>query len=951
MPFAAAEYKRINKPDPADPMAVEIFRLDNGLTVYLTQNHQQPHFYAEIAVRAGAKFDPPEATGLAHYMEHLLFKGTRTFGTLDYEQEKPYLDRITELYEQHFSETDPDKRKEIYAAINAESQAAGRYAIPNELDKVYTVMGGTKINAHTGFEEIVYKVELPSNRLRPWARIEAERFMHPVFRLFQVELETVYEEKNYLLDDKTCIVRDAVLQKLFKHHPYGQHTIIGSVEHLKNPSLGRLYAFYDAYYMPNNMALFISGAIDSNEAMPVIDEYFSAWKPKKLPPPKHWKEKPLKGVERVHVNYLGEEYVLLAFRTARLKQRDGERLLLFDKLLGDERIGLIKLNLVLPQKLRSAGAETWIFNDYGIQFLWGIPKEGQTLEEVEGLLLGEIERIKNGEFSQEALADIVTNITIKEKKDLESNERRVRKMRDSFLSFVSWKYWQGYLGRLERVTKNEVIRTAKKYFRKNYVAGYRHDRQHDIPSIQKPAIAPITIDPKRQSEFMKQVLRMPTKEIEPAYIEPGRDYHVAHDARGVTYYYARNPFNDLFAFAIAVDVGTRLDNALGPAAGFLDKSGTESLSPQELKRKWYSLGSEFVMSVGEDETVIMVLGLDENFPASLVLLNEVLRKPASDEATLAEFKKIFRIQRRDMKKDPKIIMEALRHFNLYGRESGYLNMLAPDALEKMGVGELHAVIKRLLSYKHTVSYAGTRSFDEVRALVAGHMEGGDALGDPPPYQPWHTRSPLATEIYFFNKEMAQSRISIEFAGEVYNEDDIPASQLFNYYFSGGMSGVVLQELRESRALAYDAHALYRVGNRRNAPNVMRLAIATQSDKTIDAVRAALDLIDDGALTPERFAEAHDSIVNRYQIAKIGFRDVIGTVIAWERLGLSPDPRRERFQKVKTMQIDAVRGFHQKEITNRPKLISIVGDKNKIDREELQKIGNIIYIDSDDIFVD
>lgn len=225
------------------------------------------------------------------------------------------------------------------------------------------------------------------------------------------------------------------------------------------------------------------------------------------------------------------------------------------------------------------------------------------------------------------------------------------------------------------------------------------------------------------------------------------------------------------------------------------------------------------------------------------------------------------------------------------------------------------------------------------------------MRDPPVYIKPRVRLHESTEIYFFNKELAQTRIVIEFAGQEYSEKDTPSAQLFNYYFGRGMSGVATQELRESRALAYIVEARYVLGSRRNQQNRMKFVIETQSDKTVEALHAALELIDDGALTPERFSDTQESVINRYRIAKVGFRDVIGVVRKWGRLGLSPDPRRERFRKIKTMQIDTLRGFHQKEIANHPKLISIVGDKNKIDMEALQKIGRITYIDLDDIFVD
>src|SRR5881394_1676501 len=285
---ALAGFKRINQTNSKDPMAVQIYELDNGLKVYLTENHETPRFEAQIAVRACSKNDPPESTGLAHYLEHMLFKGTTRIGTLDYEKEKPHLDRILELYERHFHETDPEKRKAIYAEINRESQAAAQYEIPNEMDKLYKAMGEEGLNAHTYHEETVYQVNLPANRIEQWAMIESERFQHPVFRLFQPELEIVYEEKNRTLDNKEAVIEFAVNKLLFKKHPYGQQTTIGEVEHLKNPSLSNVLAFYKKYYVPGNMAIVISGDINTRDTIKLIDKYFSTSKAEPVPPQKTW---------------------------------------------------------------------------------------------------------------------------------------------------------------------------------------------------------------------------------------------------------------------------------------------------------------------------------------------------------------------------------------------------------------------------------------------------------------------------------------------------------------------------------------------------------------------------------------------------------------------------------------------------------------------------------------
>lgn len=947
---AWAGYTRVNRPNPADPMDVHIYRLDNGLTVYLTENHETPRFHAEIVVRAGSKHDPAEATGLAHYLEHMLFKGTQNMGTFDYAKEKPHLDRITELYEQHYRETDPEKRNAIYAEINRESQLAARYAIPNELDKLYNAMGGSGLNAVTSQEFTAYMVNLPSNRLRQWAVIESERFLKPVFRLFQPELEVVYEEKNRTLDSKEWLLYHAVLERLFKVHPYGQQPTIGTVEHLKNPSLKHMYAFYDTYYVPNNMALILSGDIDISETMAIIDEYFSVWQPKPLPEQKHWEEPPLQGAERVTVRYPGEEYVMLAFRTVPNTHPDAEAIQLIDMTLDNATAGLINLNLNQKQRVRQAGCSPSLANDYGFQYLWGIPKQGQSLEEVEQLLLEQIELVKQGEFEDWIIPAIINDFKKMRKAELESNASRVGMMRSAYVSFEDWDHAVAALDRMAGLTKADLVRVANQYFGSDYVAGYRVDGQHDVPSIEKPAIDRIDIDPTRESAFVARVLAMPVEEIEPVFVDPEKDYDIVDYHDGVRFYYAKNPLNDLFAFSISFDVGRRHEDKLGAAAMLLEKSGTSKYSPEALQKAWYKLGTTFNVSVGEYTTTLSISGLDENFEASLALFMDYVQNPVADDQTLAELINIILINREDAKKNFQTIHSALVQYNRYGKASTFLNMTPSEEVRRLTVAELHGLIKNLFKYHHAITYVGTLPFDRVVTALKTHHPIQGALMPPPPYPYLKARQPQETEILFFHKEMAQAQVRIEFGGEVYDETRNPAIQLYNAYFGGDMSAIVFQELREARALAYAADARYITGDRKGDQDLMVGVIGTQADKTPEAVAAFIELIDNLPESPDRFEATRQSILNGYRTSKIGFRNVLGAVRSWERLGLAVDPRKWRYEQIQQADIEQMLRFYKTQIQGRAKLISIVGDKNKIDMEALARYGKLTEVGLEDIFV-
>lgn len=945
-----ADYKRVNQPNPDDPLEVHVFELDNGLRVYLTENPETPRFYAEIAVRTGSKNDPADATGLAHYLEHLLFKGNQNMGTLNYEKEKVHLDRITELYERHFFETDSEIRADIYAEINKEAQKAAEYSIPNEIDKLFNAMGGTHVNAHTWHEETVYKVGLPSNRMTQWAAIESQRYQNPVFRLFHTELETVYEEKNRSLDNKDRIVNYEMMRTLYKKHPYGQQPTIGTVEHLKNPSLNVIYDYFDTYYVPNNMGIIISGDISIPETISIIDEYFSFWEPKELPKAESWRETKLRGAERVTVKYQGNEFVELAFRTVANKHEDIEALALFDMILDNSQAGLINLNLNQQQKVRQAGSYPQTMNDYGSQHLYGIPKEGQTLEEVEEMLLEQIELVKEGKFEDWIIPAIITDFKKSLKGGQESNLARVSNMRTAFLANEDWDDSVAAMARMERVTKEDVVRVANEYFGKDYVSIYRHDEQHEVPPVEKPKIDPVNIDPKRQSEFARNVLAMPYTEIEPTYVDMEKDFTLVEYADGVDLYYSPNPLNDLFSFSILVEFGSHEDKKISMATRLLDKSGTGDLSSEELKKEWYKLGSSFGLSAGENQSYIGVSGLDENFEASLELMLKLVRDPKADEATLETLKEIVLKSREDAKKDPGAIGGALSTYNRYLSESSRLRMLTGDEVKALSVDELQASIKELLGYKHTITYTGSLPLQEVVAILRKHHPVSGGLKDTPAYRFQYAREITENEIYFFDKEMAQAQVRIEFPDGRYNASDRIMVSLYNGYFAGGMSGIVFQELREARALAYSAGARYASGGRLNAENIMIGAIGCQADKTIDAVSAFLELFDNLPESPERFEEAVNSIANRYRTSKIGFRGVISAVRGWERLGFEKDPRKESFEMVQAAEIASMMDFHATHIKGKPKLISIVGDKRKIDMEALAKFGKITEVTLDDIFV-
>src|SRR4051812_44068066 len=454
---------------PNDPLKARIYKLDNGLTVYMTVYKNAPRIQTYIAVRAGSKNDPHDATGLAHYLEHMLFKGTDKYGSKDYAKEKVELDKIEALYEVYRKTTDEGKRKSLYHEIDSISGVASGFAIANEYDKMTANIGAKGTNAHTSFEQTVYENDIPSNQLDNWLNIESERFRNPVLRLFHTELEAVYEEKNRGLDNDEWKVWETLFLDLFPNNTYGSQTTIGTIEHLKNPSLTEIKKYYDKYYVPNNMAICLSGDFDPDATIKLIDEKMGSWKSKPFAPYVPAIEKPI--TQPIIKEAVGPqaESLMLAYRVGGANTADNDFTFLVNQILSNGKAGLIDLDLNQQQKVLSAGSFVWDFKDYSIHFINGQPKNGQTLDEVKELLLQEIEKIKKGDFPDWLLPAIINNAKLTEIQDFESNVERASAFLEAFSRGVKWTDQVKRIDRLSKITKQQLMDFVKKNYTNSYV--------------------------------------------------------------------------------------------------------------------------------------------------------------------------------------------------------------------------------------------------------------------------------------------------------------------------------------------------------------------------------------------------------------------------------------------------------------------------------------------------
>jgi predicted Zn-dependent peptidase len=618
---------------PNDPLKVRIYTLNNGMKVYMAVNKDIPRIQTFVGVRVGGKNDPAETTGLAHYFEHLMFKGTTNFGTSDYAAEAPLLDRIEALFEQYRNTKDETERKAIYAQIDSISLKASEIAIPNEYDKLMVAIGSRGTNAFTAYDMTAYMEDIPANEVENWAKIQAERFTNPVIRGFHTELETVYEEYNMSLTRDGWKVNDTIMSALFPHHPYGTQTIIGTQEHLKNPSITNIKKYFDTYYVPNNMVICMSGDFNPDETIQILDKYFSVMQSKPVPELKVAPEQPITQPIVKEVIGLEAANVEIAFRLPGANTKDVAIAELMEFLLTNGKAGLIDLNLVQQQKVLKAGSYIDTYTDYGMLRLYGTPKEGQTLEEVRDLLLEQVNKVKAGDFEDWLLEATINNFKLNEYYQNQEYRYVAQILLFSFINGVDWKDEVAKIDFQSGLTKQDIIDFCNKYLNDNYAIVYKREGQPNDKKIDKPSITPIATNRDNESQYLAAMKESKAVPLEPVFLDYTKDLTQLKTKNNLPILYKQNTLNPIFSLYYVFEMGSAHDKALGTAFNYLGYLGTSTKTAEEIKSELYKLACTFNTVATNDRVYVYVSGLSTNFEAALNLLEERLNDAKADMET------------------------------------------------------------------------------------------------------------------------------------------------------------------------------------------------------------------------------------------------------------------------------------------------------------------------------
>ena len=928
-----------------DPFKARVYTLDNGMTVYLSRATDQPRISALIGVKAGSAYEDPNATGLAHYLEHMMFKGTSKIGAMNWEQEKILLDQISDLFEEHRNSSSAEEKKIIYRKIDSLSNIAAGYVATNELDKIYSALGDNRLNAGTSYESTVYMCEIPKNEIEKWAKIESERFSDVVLRLFHTELETVYEEFNMYQDMDGTRVSDMMMKMLFPTHPYGRD-VIGLPEHLKNPSMVEIREFIDNYYVPNNIAISLSGDFEFEPTVKLISDYFGSWGKSDVNKPERPVEQPLTQIQKGEVTGPEEEYINIAWRTGGTGTSDELMTTIISSLLYNRQAGLMDINLNQAQKVKSSNASAYLMKDYGIFGLEGYPAQGQSLEAVEELLLEQLDLIKKGEFEDWMLEAIINNAKLNYMRSLEQSYSRASMMINSFINETPFNEFVSFTDRLSSVTRDQVVAYANDMLSDNYVVVYKRTGENSgLVKVEKPEITPVNINRDQTSDFAVNLLAEKSPSVEPLFVDFTQSLKKEPVSEGVDLFYSPNEVNGLFTLTFLIEAGKEHNIKLPIAFGYGSLLGTGTMNPEEIKKELYRYGLTLSMSSGDRQSTISISGLNENLAKGIEIIEQVLTDIKPDQTVLDAYIGKLLKEREDNKLSPQAIRSALENYSLYGKDSPSLYLIPAEELKSLNAVELTEIIKGITNYPIMISYFGPSLPADVISILPEAIKTGGERIQVPSIAKRNFIINAKPVVYVVDFELSQVQISITANCEPFNSSIVPEVSIFNNFFGQ----IVFQEIREAKGLAYTANASMRVPAFSDQMTRYSAYMSTQVDKLGLAIDGMTQLMSKMPGDEKSFRLASEGLMNNIATQRVTNRALFNTWYSYKLQGIDRDIRKDVYEKASTITLEEMSNFFGNTISGRNYSFLIIGNKNLIDFKVLSKIGDVKVVSLEEIF--
>ncbi len=952
VPKTTAQQLRIT---PGDPIQVQIHTLANGLRLFMTINKEEPRVYTEIAVRVGSKHDPADTTGLAHYFEHMMFKGTDRLGSLDWVKEKAILDEIELLFEQHRAEQNVDKKKDIYAEIDRLSFDAAQFAAANEYDKLVSVIGAKGTNAYTWVEQTVYVNDIPSNEMERWFSLESERFRRPILRLFHTELETVFEEYNISQDKDFRKTLKAMQETLTPSHPYGTQTTLGRGEDLKNPSQTNIYKFFDTYYVPNNMAIIMSGDFDPANAVRLAERYFGGFERKEVPKFKFNAQPELKG--RTLREVWGQEspWVEMGWRLPGAKSEESALFLpLVAGILHNYQAGLFDLNIVQQQQLLEAYAYPRVYEDFSSLLLMAKPREGQSLEEVEKILLQEMAKLNRGEFEDWLIEAVLKDMKLSEIRSFEKNAGRANAITNAYVLGIEWADIVRRWKKLSKLTKADVMAFTQKNFRDdNFAVVYKHSGDDPaVMKVEKPPITPIEVNREGASGFATEFLALETTDVAPEFVDFKKVIKTTTLSKHLKMRSVRDKKSKLFRLHYCFDMGKLSDRRLAILAGYLPFLGTSKFTPTQIQQAFYRLGVNFGAECRDEHFFCSLTGLEESFEGAVVLMEQLLADAQPNPEALENLVADTLLRRENNKKDKRsILSKGMANYAKFGPKNPFTDKLTADQLHAILPSTLTDLLKDLRFVQHEVFYFGPKSASTIASLLKEYHAVEDATRKPLTAHKYPELGLKKDKVYFVHFPSVQIELLMLSKGTPkFNLEEFVFAEWYNQYFGYGLSSIVFQEIRESKALAYSAYVHAGSPSKKNKAHWLQGYVGTQPDKLREAVDAFQAILEDMPVSLPQMEHARQGVLKQISAGRISPSELYWAWRSSRDKGFANrDLREDIYRNIEKANASDLMDFQKKHVKGRHYTWLVLGERDRIDFKYLRKIGKVVELSLEEVF--
>lgn len=934
-------------------LEVKELKLSNGMTVWLNEDHSQPKVFGAVVVKAGAK-DCPN-TGIAHYFEHIMFKGTDRIGTTDYAAEKPWLDSISAQYDLLSQTKDETTRTRIQKHINELSIKAADYIIPNEYSRLISKYGGSSLNAGTGQDLTYYHNSFLPQFMEQWCWLNSERLMTPVFRGFQGELENVYEEKNRAADDMGD-VQDKIFKAVFKTQPYA-YPVLGSTENLKNPRLSDMAAFFKKYYVASNMGLILCGDVRPDAALvTLLEKTFGRVQTGPVP---ERRKSPMPAIEaddrqqiKLPIPLIGAE--ALVFKAPTEYEADANALDLANMLLYNGKAGLLD-SLTNEHKVLVSAAMTAGLDDAAGSAIIVIPNLFGKMKKAEGRVLEQVQQVMDGNFSEEQVEILKQQMLMDAQRELETISSRSQRM---VMTFSKGRSWQDVLDKIEgirRLTKADVVAAARKYYGGNYITLSKKYGTPKKETLKQPGYKPVS--PKNldaKSAFALQLEQIPVKDMAVRTVDFGQDIEIKPLNNHVTLYYKDNPVNDVFTFTLRYKDGELHTPALSVLGSCLSQLGTDSLNRQQLGQAWQRIGATMEVVPGDVAFSINLTGPDKQLVPALRLLAHFLRSAKGDQKALKDAKDEDRIDRKSFGKQKDDVLRPAIHRIAYGERSSYLKQLSRKEVKALKNEDLMALFRELQQYDCELFYCGRQPIEYVAAQAQQALPLSQCTKpQADTFRPFLQYDEPVVYFYHVPKSRQNYIVSYDAIGALPTQEERVKFKLWDEYFGGGMSSVLFQNVREFRSLAYATGGsafTTSLAQHSDASQGYVTVTGTQADKTLEALSTVDSLLRQLPMKENNLEAARQSVLNDIQNNYPTFRTLGKYVANQLRDGYVSDPNTGIARGIPSVTSQDIMQFHQKHVTsNKNRIWIVIGDRKITDMKALARYGKVVELRKEDVY--